>query len=59
VDEFYNLKNDPGELHNLWSDPAYAKNGREHRQTIVDWLYKTGHPYADLVQKDKIEERVK
>jgi len=59
VDEFYNLKNDPGELHNLWSDPAYAKTGREHRQTIVDWLYKTGHPYADLVQKDKIEERVK
>ena len=55
VDELYDLKNDPGELHNLWSDPAHAETSKEQRQRIIDWLYETSHPYADLVRKDKME----
>lgn len=53
VDELYDLRNDPGELHNRWSDPDYAKTATEQRQAIIDWLSETGHPYVDLVEKDK------
>jgi len=53
VDEFYDLENDPGELHNLWKDPRYRENARRNRQAIIDWLYETAHPYRELIEKDK------
>jgi len=56
VDELYDLRNDPGELRNLWQDPQYAKTVREQRRAIIDWLRETGHPFAGLVEREKKEE---
>lgn len=58
VDEFYDLKSDSGELDNLWPDSAHRDIARQHRQNIIDWLNATSHPYAGLIDKDKLEGSV-
>lgn len=41
VDELYDLENDPHELCNLATDPAYANVVREYRDHLLDWLVAT------------------
>ncbi len=38
--EFYNVVNDPAQVHNLIDDPAHADEVRRHRQLLDDWLAK-------------------
>jgi uncharacterized sulfatase len=56
VDELYDLKDDPGELHNLWSDLSFREMAEQQRKSIIDWLHETDHPYASQIEKDKIVE---
>ena len=47
--EFYHLSQDPGELHNLYGDPAYAAQKAELETVLLDWYLKTSDtvPYGD------------
>jgi arylsulfatase A-like enzyme len=38
VDELYDLRTDPHELHNLADDPGYSDVVRAHKAHIVRWL---------------------
>jgi arylsulfatase A-like enzyme len=40
-EQFFNLKNDPGENTNLAKDPAYGGEIQEHRQLLKEWMDKT------------------
>jgi arylsulfatase A-like enzyme len=46
-DILYDLKNDPGELHNLFSNPKYKKQLRKMQTLLTQWLNNTKHPYKD------------
>ena len=37
-EEFYDVVNDPAQVHNLIDDPKYAKEVDHHRQLLDDWL---------------------
>jgi arylsulfatase len=39
--ELFDLKEDPGELHNRWSDPAYAEIRTELRLALLDEIIRT------------------
>ena len=41
-EEFYDLENDPHEIHNLAADPKYAGELRRHRQLLAQWIKETG-----------------
>ena len=41
-EELYDLENDPHEINNLADDPAFAKQLKEHRQLLANWIEKTG-----------------
>lgn len=41
-EELYDLVNDPDEVNNLATDPAFATILEEHRQTLADWVEATG-----------------
>jgi arylsulfatase len=36
--ELYDLENDPGEMRNLYSDPAHAKTAQDLQRQILDWM---------------------
>jgi arylsulfatase A-like enzyme len=36
--ELYDLANDPGEMRNLYSDPAHAKTAQDLQRQILDWM---------------------
>lgn len=40
-EELYDLENDPHEINNLANDPAFAKQLKEHRQILQEWIFKT------------------
>ncbi len=40
-DELYNLKDDPGELHNIIEDPKYTKIAADFRNRILTWYQST------------------
>jgi len=42
--ELYDLRNDPDELENLYSDPGYARIRDEMRTLLVDWLIESQDP---------------
>ena len=42
--EFYDLNNDPHELHNLWDDPGYAKRRGEVQGLLFDWQVTSRDP---------------
>lgn len=42
AEELYDLTNDPGELHNLASDPAYRDRLESMRETLDRWIEETG-----------------
>ncbi|MCD6364957.1 MAG: sulfatase-like hydrolase/transferase [Planctomycetes bacterium] len=44
IGEFYDLKEDPHELTNLWADPARAKDVRRHEQLLLEKLVKSERP---------------
>jgi len=39
--ELYHLEKDPGEFHNLASDPAYAETRRNLEYKLSDWMHET------------------
>ena len=43
-EELYDLENDPNELTNLISDPAYYKTVSEMRTKLNDWMERTNDP---------------
>ena len=43
-EELYDLENDPNELTNLISDPAYHKTVSEMRMKLNDWMERTNDP---------------
>lgn len=51
-EEFYDLENDPHEIHNLAQDPQYASELDRHRSLLADWIRQTEdqgqQPESDL-----------
>ena len=45
--EFYDLDNDPNELHNLAEDPALAATRNELIAALYGWMKRTGDPLLD------------
>jgi len=43
-DELYDLKNDPHEIRNLATDPAYAGQLEDLRDRLDDWMVETSDP---------------
>lgn len=39
-EEFYDIKNDPSQLHNLCSDPTYQTELERHRKLLDNWILK-------------------
>jgi len=48
TDEFYDLQNDPGELHNVIDDPAYAQIIAQLKDRMTTWYMET----CDVVPLD-------
>lgn len=46
AEELYDLRSDPGQLHNVASDPAHAKDKARLRALLDDWMRSTGDPRA-------------
>jgi len=44
--EFYDLQEDPGELRNLWNDPAYRDERDRHAELLLKHLMNTERPYV-------------
>ena len=42
AEEFYDLDNDPDEVHNLVGDPKFAKELQRHRDILTGWIKETG-----------------
>ncbi|MCB1229106.1 MAG: sulfatase [Verrucomicrobiae bacterium] len=40
-EEFYDLENDPDEIHNLVEDPAFAAELARHREILAKWIAET------------------
>ena len=53
-EEFYDLQNDPYEVHNLAGDPKYSKKIKAFRQALKDWQLEIGDkgfiPEHDLIK---------
>ena len=53
-EEFYDLQNDPYEVHNLANDPKYSKKIKVYRQALKSWQLEIGDkgfiPEHDLVE---------
>lgn len=47
--ELYDLREDPGEFHNLWDDPAYLPRRRELQAQLLDRLTGSLDPLPELV----------
>ena len=45
-EQFFNLRNDPGECINLARNPAYEKEINNHRQLLKEWMDKTGDYFS-------------
>ncbi|QDU97861.1 sulfatase family protein [Lignipirellula cremea] len=41
-EEFYDLENDPHEIHNLADNPAHRKELQRHRDILAQWIKETG-----------------
>ncbi len=46
--QLFDLKSDPGEVHNLWSDPAYEAQKRELLDVMRDWLIESNYRTRDV-----------
>ena len=46
IDEFYDIVNDPGELHNLASDPQYKEIMKEMGKLLIAELKRRGDPFT-------------
>ncbi|MBE3556319.1 MAG: sulfatase-like hydrolase/transferase [Firmicutes bacterium] len=46
IDECYNLREDPYELHNLIDDPAYTEIIQQLRRRLREWMVETQDPLA-------------
>ncbi|MFN3150838.1 sulfatase [Bremerella sp.] len=54
-EELYDLKNDPDEIHNLATDPAYREQLEQYRGILAQWIEQTG----DQGQHDESVESLK
>ncbi|MFW5867226.1 MAG: sulfatase [Armatimonadota bacterium] len=51
IGELYDLQEDPGEMRNLWNDPAYAQVRREMSELLMDRLLHSMEPaYTSFVR---------
>jgi len=44
AEELYDIANDPGALHNLFTDPAYQERIERMRLTMLNWMEQTQDP---------------
>jgi len=61
IDELYDRESDPGEMHNLATDPQHAEAVKDKQKLILDWLAETKHPYLATVEaqaQKTVETRV-
>lgn len=54
AEELYDVQRDPGQIHNLMKDPAYAGIGKELWQKLSEYLQKTGDPRVE--EKDSWQD---
>ncbi len=47
--QLFDLKNDPGEVRNLWNDPAYEERKRELLDVMRDWLIESNYRTRDVM----------
>ena len=47
--QLFDLENDPKEVHNLWSDPAYAGKRQELLDVLRDWLIESNFRTRDVM----------
>ena len=40
--QLFDLVNDPGEVHNLWDDPAHMDRKQELLRTLLAWRIRSG-----------------
>jgi arylsulfatase A-like enzyme len=48
-EQFFNLRNDPGECTNLARNPAYDKEINKHRHLLKEWMDKTGDQFSGKI----------
>lgn len=53
TDEFYDLENDPGEMHNLIDNPDYEDVRVELHNKLLDWMNDTRDPFRGFVWEDR------
>jgi len=56
--EFYDLKKDPYELHNLANDPSYKKQIENYKLKLNDWMKQQGDKGAEMDINYKKESNV-
>ena len=54
VDELYDLKNDPGELNNLFVNSNFSTLSSDLRMKIIEWAKTSKHQYAHIIEKKHI-----
>jgi arylsulfatase len=45
--QLFDLANDPGEIRNLWDDPAYAEKKQELLNLLLEWRVRSGYHTRD------------
>ena len=50
LEEFYDFKNNPDALHNLIDDPIYKQEIQNMRETLLEWMRKTGDPALEAFE---------
>lgn len=45
-EQFFNLKNDPGEMINLINDPTKSREIQKHREYLTKWIERTNDTFA-------------
>lgn len=58
-DELYDLQTDPGELHNLATDPAYKEELRRLRHRLIAWMEETKDPLLNPWIRTQLTEDLK
>lgn len=48
----YDMKKDPREMNNLIASPQMRPIVKQMGQKIIEWAKSTGHPYANLIEKN-------
>jgi N-sulfoglucosamine sulfohydrolase len=59
IEEFYDLKNDPGCLDNLIENPEFASEVEAYRQRMKTWMEQTGDPALKMLNSRHSSEQLR